>query len=223
MQTTLPTELTTITPTATPAFTRLPRINKYFPNYTNKSETEISSDILALQELGIIPIATKSNQIYYNIEQLIVYTKSQTYNNTEQLTPTTTQLGEVTPTSIPPINVFASDNNQYSGDEYLTYKATGAVYESDTVMSLPKMLTPAYDNSNFVFSSKYDWYYVKNGEKIEVLSNMEHEISLSVLASTSIYINVSSTTSTSPTTTVTETMTTSPQQARSVRYGFMWN
>lgn len=433
----------TTTTSKTPSFTRLPGIHRYFPNYTNKSDTEISSDILALQKIGIAPIAIKANEIYYNAQELIVYyayyinelsytsnyefetidaavngaksyidqiegydgvsigigvlhkgdyvyqtnyTKSQV---TEQTSPTTTTsqpsttptttvrtgiyftempiyvkmidgvgneisntlpvtfditcngysrsitltgsgtlsgyhpydnniiesfsitcspgkmyykengnyvvmpeitsynqfnnyyhkggaiyiLGEdilttsstpstsptttptvVKPTSIPPIKVYSDDNKQYNGDTYLIYKATGAVYESDTVMSLPRILTPAYDNSHFVFSSKYDWYYMKNGEKIEIKAGIEHEISLSVLASTSIYIKVSSMTSTLPTSstsTVTETTTipagnnqsvtisstepattqtppppptsTSTKQAKTVRYGFMWN
>lgn len=433
----------TTTTSKTPSFTRLPGIHRYFPNYTNKSDTEISSDILALQKIGIIPIATKANEIYYNAQELIVYyayyindnelsytsnyefesiddavngaksyinqiegrygesfsigilykedyiyqtnyiksqvteqTPSTTTTSQPSTTPTTTLstdiyftempiyvkmidgvgneisntlpitfditcngysrsitltgsgtlsgyhpydndiiesfsiscspgkmyykengnyvimpkitsynqfnnyyhkggaiyiIGEdilattsstpstsptttptvVKPTSIPPIKVYSDDNKQYSGDTYLIYKATGAVYESDIVMSLPRILTPAYDNSHFVFSSKYDWYYMKNGEKIEIKAGIEHEISLSVLASTSIYIKVSSMTSTSSTSTVTETTTvpagnnqsvtisstepattqtppplptsTSTKQAKTVRYGFMWN
>ena len=431
----------TTTTSKTPSFTRLPGIHRYFLNYTNKSDTEISSDILALQKIGIIPIATKANEIYYNAQELIVYyayyinelsytsnyefesiddavngaksyinqiegrygesfsigilykedyiyktnyiksqvteqTPSTTTTSQPSTTPTTTLstdiyftempiyvkmidgvgneisntlpvtfditcngysrsitltgsgtlsgyhpydndiiesfsiscspgkmyykengnyvvmpkitsynqfnnyyhkggaiyiLGEdiltttsstpstsptttptvVKPTSIPPIKVYSDDNKQYSGDTYLIYKATGAVYESDTVMSLPRILTPAYDNSHFVFSSKYDWYYMKNGAKVEVKAGIEHEISLSVLASTSIYIKVSSMTSTSSTSTVTETTTvpagnnqsvtisstepattqtppppptsTSTKQAKTARYGFMWN
>ena len=397
----------TTTTSKTPSYSRLPGIHKYFPNYNNKSDIEISSDILALKEIGIMPIATKANEIYYNVQELIVYyayyinelsytsnyefesiddavnaaisyinqiegqdgvlfsigvlykndyvhqttyTKSLATTTTSQpaTTPTTTPrtsmyftempiqvkmidgdgneipntlpvtfdincngysrsitltgsgtlsgyhpydndiiesfsiscspgkmyykennnyivmpeiisynqfinyyyrgaaiyiIGEdilvttsatpstsptttptaVKPTSIPPIRVYADDNGQYSGVVYLTYKATGAVYESDTVMSLPRILTPAYDNSHFVFSSpKYDWYYINNGEKIEVKAGIEHEISLGILASTSIYIKVnSSTTSSSSTSTVTETTT--AQQTRSARYGFMWN
>ncbi len=300
----------TTTTSKTPSFTRLPGIHRYFPNYTNKSDTEISSDILALQEIGIIPIATKFNEIYYNVQELIVYyayyinelsytskyefetiddavngaksyidqiegydgvsfgigilhkgdyvyqtnyTKSQVSDSPEQTTPTTTASttttkADVKPTSIPPINVYADDGKNYNGGKYLTYKASGAVDEGDTVMSLPRILTPAYDNTKFEFLSEYDWYYMKNGEKVEVKALDKEEIPLGVLSSTSIYIKVSSMTSTS---TVTETTTipdgnnqsvtisstepattqtppppsssTSTKQAKTVRYGFMWN
>lgn len=292
----------TTTTSKTPSFTRLPGIHRYFPNYTNKLDTEISLDILALKEIGIMPIATKANEIYYNTEELIVYyayyinelsytsnyefesiddavnaaisyinqiegrdgesfwigilhkenyeyqtnyTKSLPTTTTSQpvTTPTTTA---VKPTSIPAISVYADDGKNYNGGKYLTYKATGAVNESDTVMSLPRTLTPTYDNSKFVFLSEYDWYYIKNGKKVEVKAYNEEEIPLGVLASTSIYIKVSSMTSTSSTSTVTETTTipeqsvtisstepattqtppptsTSTVQAKTVRYGFMWN
>lgn len=262
----------TTTTSKTPSFTRLPGIHRYFPNYTNKSDTEISSDILALQEIGIMPIATKFNEIYYDVQELIVYyayyiydlsytskyefetiddavngaksyidqiegydgvsidigilhkgtyvyqtnyTKSTTVTDApENTTPTTTASTTTTkavikPTSIPPISVYADDGKNYNGDVYLIYKATGAVYESDTVMSLPRILTPAYDNSNFVFSSEYDWYYMKNGDKVEVKALEKEEIPLVVLCSTIIYIKVTSTT-TSPTNTVTETRKSTP-------------
>lgn len=195
---------TTMTSTASPVTTKKPLhisigVNyRGFIKYTNISNistltgttTKISKYIINVGKLGITSTSSTSTLI-----DIIAPSSS--------VSPTTTK-AIVKPTSIPPIQICADDNGYHDGDVYLTYEANGAVYESDNVRSLPKTLTPVYDNSYFVFSSEYDWYYMKNGEKIEVLGGENHEISLSVLRSTIIYIKVTSTT-TSPTSTITET------------------
>ena len=51
----------------------------------------------------------------------------------------------------------------------------------------------AYDNLDFIFSSKYNWYYINNGKRVDVLGGTEHPIPSSILASISIYIKVTPT------------------------------
>ena len=196
---------TTMTSTTSPVITKKPLhisigVNyRGFIKYTNI--TNIST---------LTGTTTKISKYVINVGKLEITSTSSTSTLIDIITPsssvspTTTKADTPKPTSIPPIQICADDNGYHDGDVYLTYKASGAVDESDNVRSLPKTLTPVYDNSYFVFSSEYDWYYMKNGEKVEVLGGANEEIPLGVLRSTIIYIKVTSTT-TSPTNTVTET------------------
>lgn len=208
---TTPTVTPTVTPTITPiTTTATPSVL----NTTTKKPIYISIDVnysgfikYANNTDIIVPslTTTKISKYVINIGKLVSTSTSSTPEPiTPNVTPsaTTTKSDVVIPTSIPPIKVYAANGEYYSDDVYLTYKATGTVYESGNAVSLPTILTPAYDNSNFIFSSKYNWYYIKNGETIEVNADVDHEISLSVLASTSIYIKISS--STTPISTLTE-------------------
>lgn len=159
---------------------------------------------------------TKISKYIINVGKLAITSTSSTSTliDAVTLTPTTTASTTTTkadipkPTSIPPIRVNAADNDYHDGDVYLTYESTGAVYENGNVISLPATLTPTYDNSDFIFLSKYDWYYMKNGEKVEVLGGTDHKISLSELRSTIIYIKVTSTTTSRTSSTSTEQATT---------------
>jgi hypothetical protein len=195
---------TTMTSTASPVTTKKPLHISIGVNYKGFIKYTNITDISTLSGT-----TTKISKYVINVGKLVSTSTSSTSTLIDIIAPSssvspTTTKAIIKPTSIPPIQICAEDNGYHSGDVYLTYEANGAVYESDNVRSLPKTLTPVYDNSYFVFSSKYDWYYIKNGEKVEVLGGSDHEISLSVLRSTVIYIKVTSTT-TSPTSTITET------------------
>ena len=196
---------TTMTSTVSPVTTKKPLHISIGVNYKGFIKYTNISDISTLSGT-----TTKISKYVINVGKLVSTSTSSTSTlidiiaPSSSVSPTTTKVDAPKPTSIPPIQICAEDNGYHSGDVYLTYEANGAVYESDNVRSLPKTLTPVYDNSYFVFSSKYDWYYIKNGEKVEVLGGSDHEISLSVLRSTVIYIKVTSTT-TSLTSTITET------------------
>ena len=198
---------TTLTSIASPVTTKKPLhisigVNyRGFIKYTNITDistlsgttTKISKYVINVGKLGITSTSSTSTLI-----------DAVTLTPTTTASTTTTKADIPKPTSIPPIRVNAADNDYHDGDVYLTYESIGAVYENGNVISLPATLTPTYDNSDFIFLSKYDWYYMKNGEKVEVLGGTDHKISLSELRSTIIYIKVTSTT-TSPTSTVTET------------------
>ena len=190
---------TTLTSTTSPITTKKPLhisigVNyRGFIKYANVTDIDISNTLSST--------TTKFSKYIINVGKLAITSTSSTSTliDVSTLTPTTTASTTTTkavvkPTSIPPIRIYAEDNEYHDGDVYLTYEASGAINERDIVTSLPRTLTPTYDNSKFEFSSEYDWYYMKNGEKVEVNANDKHEIPLSVLSSTIIYIKVTPTT-----------------------------
>ncbi len=165
-------------------------------NTLSNTTTKISKYIINVGKLGITSTSSTSTLID------IIVPSSTT-------SPTTTKADAPKPTSIPSINVYSDDGKNYDNGKYLTCEASGVVNETIIVKSLSATLSLAYDNTKFEFSSEYNWYYMKNGKKVEVKANDKHEISLSVLHSTSIYIKVTSTT-TSPTNTITEPQKSTP-------------
>lgn len=160
----------TATTSKTPSFTRLPGIHRYFPNYTNKSDTEISSDILALQKIGIIPIATKANEIYYNAQELIVYYAY--------------YINELSYTSN---YEFESIDDAVNGAKSYINQIEGRYGESFSIGILYK--------EDYMYKTNY------------IKSQVTEQTPLT-------------TTTSQPSTTPT---TTSTKQAKTVRYGFMWN